>query len=129
MSVSPAWSPNGKQIIFTNDKEDGATGNFEIFRIELETAGSEKHLTFRRRADSQPVFSPDGARIAFVSETDGNSEIYLMNSDGAGLLRVTRNEAEDATPQFSKDGKKIIFSSNHSGKFALYEIFIGDVNQ
>ena len=52
-----------------------------------------------------------------------------MNADGTGLLRLTRNLANDSTPQFSKDGKWIIFSSNRNGKFALYEIFIDDVNQ
>nr|MBA2735375.1 PD40 domain-containing protein [Pyrinomonadaceae bacterium] len=124
MSLTPVWSPDGKQIIFTNDKEDGGIGNFEIFGIELETAESEKRLTFRRRSDSQPVFSPDGKHIAFISETDGNAEIYLMNRDGAGLLRVTRNAAEDVSPHFSPDGKKIIFSSNRDGKFSIYEIQI-----
>ena len=68
------------------------------------------------------AFSPDGKRIAFVSSADGNAEIYLMNSDGAGLLRLTRNKAEDTTPQFSKDGKNLIFTSNRNGRFALYQI-------
>jgi len=56
-------------------------------------------------------------------------ENNLLNMYGAWLFRVRRNQAENATPQFSKDGKRIIFSSNRNGKIALYEIFIGDVNQ
>ena len=124
MSVSPAWLPDGREIVFANDKEDGATGNFEIFKIGFETKTDEQRLTFRRRSDRFPAVSPDGKRIAFVSNTDGNAEIYLMNSDGTDLLRVTRNQAEDTTPKFSKDGTKIIFSSNRNGKFALYEIDI-----
>jgi len=56
-------------------------------------------------------------------------ENNLLNMYGAWLFRVRRNQAKNATPQFSKDGKRIIFSSNRNGKIALYEIFIGDVNQ
>jgi Tol biopolymer transport system component/TolB-like protein/Tfp pilus assembly protein PilF len=122
MSVSPVWSPDGTGIIFANDKEDGSSGNFEIFKIGLRAGETEKRLTFRRRSDSQPAVSPDGKQIAFCSNTDGNAEIYLMNADGTGLLRITRNLAEDNTPRFSNDGKKIIFSSSRNGKHAIYEI-------
>ncbi len=122
MSFSPAWSPEGKQIIFTNDKADGGIGNFEIYKIRLETGEAEQRLTFRRGSDRQAVFSRDGKKIVFTSNMDGNAEIYLMNSDGSGLLRLTRNTAEDITPQFSKEGTSIIFSSNRGGKLAIYEI-------
>ena len=122
MSVSPVWSPDGGKIVFANDKEDGRTGNFEIFSIGLETNAAEQRLTFRRRADIEPAVSTDGKLIVFVSDIDGNAEIYLMNSDGTNLLRVTRNPATDTTPQFTKDGKCLIFSSNRGGKFAIYEI-------
>jgi len=126
MSLDPAWSPDGSEIFFANDKEDGGTGNFEIFKIRVGTGEAEQRLTFRRRYDGQPAVSPDGKQIAFTSNTDGNSEIYIMNSDGTGLLRVTRNPAEDTAPQFSKDGTKIIFSSNRGGKYAIYEIYVSD---
>ncbi len=126
MSLDPAWSPDGSEIFFANDKEDGGTGNFEIFKIRVGTGEAEQRLTFRRRYDGHPAVSPVGKQIAFTSNTDGNSEIYIMNSDGTGLLRVTRNPAEDTAPQFSKDGTKIIFSSNRGGKYAIYEIYVND---
>jgi Tol biopolymer transport system component len=51
-------------------------------------------------------------KIAFVSERDGNSEIYVINSDGTGLTRLTDNPArEKRAPVWSPDGKRIAFSS------------------
>ncbi len=126
MSVEPAWSPDGRELIFANDREDGATGNFEIFKIRLDQTGVAQRLTVRRRADGHASFSPDGKRIVFNSTADGNAEIYLMNSDGTGLIRITRNPADDKTPRFSGDGQRIIFSSNRDGKFALYEIDVAE---
>lgn len=124
MSQHPNWSPDGQHVIFANDKEDGRSGNFEIFDIEPETTRSEKRLTVRRRYDVAPVYSQDGSRIAFVSNVDGNWEIYLMRSDGSNVLRLTRDPAEDTDPNWSPDGKRVIFSSNRTGRFAIYEMAV-----
>ena len=70
---------------------------------------------------AMPVHRANG-KIAFASMRDGNSEIYMMNRDGSGLRRLTRDPADDAWPRFSPDGKSIIFGSNRGGKFAIYEI-------
>src|SRR5206468_11272201 len=53
------------------------------------------------------------------SNRNGNSEIYVMNSDGSGVVRLTFDPAVDTSPNWTLDGK-VLFSSNRSGRFELY---------
>jgi Tol biopolymer transport system component len=58
-------------------------------------------LTNHPAIDNNPVWSPDGTKIAFVSDRDGNSEIYVMDADGRHLINVTQNDANDYAPLWS----------------------------
>ncbi|MBS1793035.1 MAG: PD40 domain-containing protein [Acidobacteria bacterium] len=121
----PVWSPDGATLAFASDKEDFRTGNFEIFSIRPGTNEPEKRLTFRRRSDTQPAFSPDGRLIAFTAGADGSTEIYVMNADGTAPRRITRSAAEDSAPRWSPDGRRLIFTSNRDGnQYAIYTVTI-----
>jgi len=61
-------------------------------------------------------------KIAFVSDRDGNYEIYIMNIDGSGQARLVSNSAEDWYPSFSPDGFKITFVSNRDGNYQIYSM-------
>lgn len=50
--------------------------------------------------DFGPAWSPDGTRIAFSSNRDGNFEIYLMDADGSNQTRLTNNSATDTNPDW-----------------------------
>ena len=58
------------------------------------------NLTNNPAWDQYPCFSPDGSKIAFVSDRDGNYDIYIMNVDGSGVTRLTDNVANDYNPSF-----------------------------
>jgi len=71
---------------------------------------------------TDPVYSPDGLKIAFISTHDGDPEIFVMNADGTGLRKLTDNTAVDAAPTWSPDGGKIVFTSDRGGSFELYRM-------
>ena len=78
---------------------------------------------------TDPMYSPDGLKIAFIATHDGDPEIYVMNSNGTGLRKLTDNTAVDAAPSWSPDGGKIIFTSDRSGSFELYTMNVDGSQQ
>ena len=57
-----------------------------------------------------PVVSPDGKRIAFISNIEGTPDIYVINADGSGRARVTNTPVAEGAPSWSANGKDILFS-------------------
>jgi len=68
-------------------------------------------LTDNPAIDDYPVWSRDGRSIAFVSDRDGNNEIYIMNADGTNPRNLTNHPAFDISPAWSPDGQQIAFAS------------------
>jgi dipeptidyl aminopeptidase/acylaminoacyl peptidase len=73
-------------------------------------------------AETQPAFSPDGSRIAFVSDRTGDAEIFVMDADGTDVTQLTSNPAQEFDPAFSADGSRIAFASGRGGNGDLYVI-------
>jgi TolB protein len=70
--------------------------------------------------DGSPAWSPDGTRIAFYSERDGNAEIYVMRADGTAVTRLTNTRADEGYPAWSPDGRTISFDSDRDGNFDVF---------
>ncbi|MFO0754447.1 MAG: hypothetical protein U0411_14120 [Thermodesulfovibrionales bacterium] len=81
---------------------------YDIFVADAD--GSDlKRITDNPKYDAEPVVSPDGKRIVFGSQRDGDFDIYLMNADGTGVRRLTDRVGYDGGPWFSPDGTKIVW--------------------
>jgi Tol biopolymer transport system component len=83
--------------------------------------------------DSRPAYSPDGTKIAFISDRDGDKEIYVMDAadrdgDGNGdnLTRLTNNAVTDQDPAYSPDGTKIAFETLRDGNKEIYMMDAAD---
>jgi Tol biopolymer transport system component/subtilisin family serine protease len=111
-AANPDWSPDGLSLVLE-------TGN--SIWIYGRISGSSLRLT-NATGDSRPRFSPDGSKIVFQSNRDGQAEIYVMNSDGTAQTRLTNNSAADTAPAWSPDGTRILFTSLRDGPMspALY---------
>ncbi len=63
---------------------------------------------------------PTSAKIAFVTDRDGDTDIYLINPDGSGEVPLTDNFDFDGEPSWSPDGKRIAFATNRDGNWEIY---------
>ena len=70
--------------------------------------------------DEDPAWSPDGKKIAFTTDRDGNREIYVVNADGSDALRLTADTAADYEPAWSPDGARIAFVSERAGAPGIF---------
>jgi hypothetical protein len=66
------------------------------------------------------VTGPFNGKIAFVSNRDGNSEIYSMNANGSAQTRLTNDPANDSHPAWSPDGARIAFTTDRDGNNEIY---------
>lgn len=115
-SVSnPAISPDGKTIVFARSfvdrMKDQQRNNLWLITGWTDSAGSKlRELTTGPWRDSSPVWSPDGRRIAFLSDRDGTTQIHVLWVDTREVAQLTRVEKAPSQIRWSPDGRKIAFT-------------------
>jgi Tol biopolymer transport system component len=70
--------------------------------------------------DAECAISPDGSKLVFYSNRNGNYDIYTVNIDGTNLQQLTTDPGDDLEPLFSPDGSKIVWISESSGRKCIW---------
>jgi Tol biopolymer transport system component/DNA-binding winged helix-turn-helix (wHTH) protein len=118
----PAFSRDGSRLAWRQNTSDE-----DIFRLALKS-GSEDvppltSLIVSTALEASPRYSPDGKRIAFVSNRSGSDEIWVCGSEGENPIRLTSFRGPLAgSPSWSPDGKQIVFDSRPEGNADIYVV-------
>ena len=122
-SFQPDISPDGKQVVFTSDRDEG----LNIYVKNIDGTGLMK------LSDSglnvMPNWSPDGKQIAFIKKVNNNFEIHTMNSDGSNITPITQNNANSFAPKWSPDGRFIAYGSKKDVDTEIYVVTADGENE
>src|SRR5215831_6668160 len=111
-------SPDGRRVVYAVTRADveAEQDRVALHLLDVET-GARRQLTAGRGSDGSPAWSPDGGRIAFVSDRAGAPQVFLISPDGGEARQVTELEhGVSGAPAWSPDGTRLAFAALGPGE-------------
>ena len=126
--TTPIFAPDGQSVLYARSDDDSYS---TMWRIPL-NGGDPVQVDRGRGISSSPSFSPDGRRIAFMTDRLGHNEVYIIDADGSNPVWITQiagdlNEsAYRGEPDWSPDGVTVALQSRVSGNFQIITVNMRD---
>lgn len=112
------------ELLFQSDVE----GPTRLYVLDLGTASMRRVGSTGDWFDEEPRWSPDGRLIAFGSTRGqkGNIDIFVMNAEGSGVVRLTDHPSPEQGPVWAADGKSLFFTGERDGRGEIYRVWLAD---
>jgi len=113
----PDVDPTGTRVIYASTRHRKTS---DLYIQEIGKT-SRTQVTSDPARDEMPAFSPDGRRVAFASNRDGEWDIFISDLDGSPPMKVTDGPEDEIHPSFSPDGSQLVYSvfSPHAGQWEI----------
>ena len=115
--ISPAWSPNGKELAYVSFEKQKA-----VVFVHTVATGERRAIADFRGSNSAPAWSIDGQTLAVTLSRDGGSQLFFIGRNGENPRRITTSQAIDTEAEFSADGRWLYFTSDRGGSPQIYRM-------
>lgn len=131
----PVWSPDGKKIYFVSDRRDHLSANMlpphfrmvhfnyrqlDVFSIDLESGAVTRITNDEESDETSPVVSPDGTKLLYVSDRNGNGNVYERTLATGQDRPITNSITGVYQLSLSGDGNKMAFSALDKAGFDIF---------